>query len=94
MDPNDTSSNPQADDHLPGSGEFDSHNAPSDGGALNTADDEDDTVTTPLTGEEREEDPLYGEGEDADDFAPGSQELSDDEDDEDGLASDADKSQL
>lgn len=40
MDPDDTSSNPQADDHLPASGEFDSNNVPSADNALTSADEE------------------------------------------------------
>ena len=40
MDPDDTSSNPAADDHLPASGEFEDHNIPSAHNALTTADEE------------------------------------------------------
>jgi hypothetical protein len=41
-EPDDTSSNPQADLHLPATGEFDANNIPSTSSALTSADDEDD----------------------------------------------------
>lgn len=42
MEPDDTSSNPHADGHLPASGEFDANNVPSGDNPLTTADAEDD----------------------------------------------------
>lgn len=57
-EPNDTSSNPTADDHLPASGEFDSQNVPDDSSPLNTSEYEDD--------EDEDEDDLAAASDDED----------------------------
>lgn len=54
MEPDDTSSNPQADDHLPASGEFDSSNVPSADNPLTSADAENDDDDEEKEGEEEQ----------------------------------------
>jgi hypothetical protein len=46
-EPDDTSSNPQADTHLPASGEFDANNVPSNSSALTSSNEDDNNSADP-----------------------------------------------